>query len=855
MPRYDDRLDNVLDLLRSKEHSNSDTVFRHISDILIQENRSLEGVRRAAVLSNLADVYPKTSQPARMEVMDIAARVDGAAPELVSIAAADVSINGTRIWDRVRLKSTDWLALLPRLPKSVLGRLRGRLDLPDDIVVGIDREWRERVKDSAYDVPTLPNALAALRRQLPDAKTGESTTDPNSDVQAPTTDDLIPDNEEALFADVGQQIDEEADPLDLTNAVNVIGPPNTDPIDADAAVSTEEIDQSEAEEDGNQTLFVTPSHSDDLGDDLGDDLPKLPSERGSLIDLTDVLRNADARFEDSEAAEQSEETAETDEDTPLVEDAETAKKASSSDIVEESSIEAEDEAETEIENDTIDEDTLDPELEDFALNEKPQVEEQKIQDILERLREFGSRNRDAEEGTTATNPATPEEILAVADAISSNAPDETIETGERRAANLFEPALANDADAIEPAQENAAVETEAPPRVRTSGAALFLAEQPPEGTEEPAESPGLPDAIMFDSAAGFQPLTVNGTTWVTDRFGTIAEFYCDEEKAFGLDREALNGQIFSSLFKGASQQEFDQALNTRRPFRDRSLISAVDNKTWMLSAVPVFDEDSGIFLGHRGTATGLTLNEQNADDEDALLHGASSPNEQTSAVLDVAGLAHELKTPLNAIRGFAEMIGMQQLGPASDFARHRSRRISQEADQLHHILTDLLLAKGPKSNDLEEYRGLKPAIEKALEPFSSHYDMNGLQALNTQTMTSIEPELLRSILEKMLHNCALWTPAGRNIAISVSCDDPSSARIEMMLIGWMGGSGNDDIDALGAGPRLSYRHPLLEKSFQGRGIKAAMGQVTQVGGRLFMRGAGRREAALILVLPTRNGPA
>lgn len=842
MPRYDDRLDNVLELLSSSEHSNSDTVFRHISDILIQENTTLEGTHRAAVLSHLATIYPKTSQPARMEVMDIAARVNNTVPELVSIAAADRSIIGTRIWDRVRLSSNNWQDILPTLPKSVLGRLRARLDLPDDIVVSIDREWRDRVKYGEQQVPTLAETLADLQTDL------TTETQPI----ALETDSLIPESEETLFADVEQQIDDEADPLDLSEPVvdaklkeNDEGE-SEDPKGAsdDAALAKDDseqsiIERSETRLNQQSEAAQTPDETADKSDGNGKDglfsttqpdeldaseKRTLPSESSALIDLTDLLKNADARFKDSEAAGQ-------------VEAAEDSRQSASDEDSNEEEILAEiSNAISKGDADSqVDDSADDDEDDDFALNEKPQVEDQKIQDILERLRDFGSRSRAAAD--------------VAEDVIAGNEQPEIPAQEPGRTAALFEPAAQDDA----PMDENGSTDAETAPREEKRSAFIFLPEQPPERTDEEEED-ALPDPIMFDSEAGFQPLTVNGTTWVTDRFGTIAEFYGEQDAAFGMATGALEGQILSSLFDAKSQQKLDQALNARRPFRDKSVISAIDSRTWMLSAVPVFDDDSGVFLGHRGTATGLTLSQPQEGGETQTPAPIGSASTDV-AVLDVASLAHELKTPLNAIRGFAEMIETQQLGPASAFARHRSQRISQEADQLHHILTDLLLAKGPQEDGTPDYTALKPELEASFAPFAEHLDVHGLTALGTQTATSLNPVLLRSIAEKMIHNCALWTPAGRNISINVSMDDTANVKVHMTLIGWMGGARRDDLREISAGPRLSYRHPLLQNSFQGRGLEAALGQIAQAGARLFIRGAGRIDAALILVLPIAKAQA
>jgi signal transduction histidine kinase len=55
-------------------------------------------------------------------------------------------------------------------------------------------------------------------------------------------------------------------------------------------------------------------------------------------------------------------------------------------------------------------------------------------------------------------------------------------------------------------------------------------------------------------------------------------------------------------------------------------------------------------------------------------------------------LVHELRTPTNAIAGFAEMIETQMLGPVSDVYRARAHVIRSEARELLGAIDDLDLA-------------------------------------------------------------------------------------------------------------------------------------------------------------------
>src|SRR6185312_11654595 len=83
-------------------------------------------------------------------------------------------------------------------------------------------------------------------------------------------------------------------------------------------------------------------------------------------------------------------------------------------------------------------------------------------------------------------------------------------------------------------------------------------------------------------------------------------------------------------------------------------------KTFLLSAVPVFDFTTGVLTGYRGTATDVTELRK----REVGLRVAKEMAEMASRAKTefLANMSHELRTPLNAIIGFAEVMHMELLG-------------------------------------------------------------------------------------------------------------------------------------------------------------------------------------------------
>jgi hypothetical protein len=122
-----------------------------------------------------------------------------------------------------------------------------------------------------------------------------------------------------------------------------------------------------------------------------------------------------------------------------------------------------------------------------------------------------------------------------------------------------------------------------------------------------------------------------------------------------------------------------RAFAVRAPFRDAALNLAGDGLVageWKISGVPAFDPGDGRFAGYRGIA----------------LRETSAPGAATSEILSdpdsLRELVHEIKTPLNAIIGFAEIIDGQFLGPADRRYRERAADIVEQAQLLLAAIDD-----------------------------------------------------------------------------------------------------------------------------------------------------------------------
>lgn len=274
-------------------------------------------------------------------------------------------------------------------------------------------------------------------------------------------------------------------------------------------------------------------------------------------------------------------------------------------------------------------------------------------------------------------------------------------------------------------------------------------------TEAPAEEVLRPDPAAPQLPA--VPVTgPNLFRWECDASGQIGWVE-------GAPRGALIGRSLPTS-EGAPR-ELVRAFTDRLPFDDTPLTlptPALEGE-WRLSGIPAFSPTDGRFLGYRGIARreGVEIEE--------------APPSQPVAAADAEALRetiHEIKTPLNAIIGFAEIIDGQYLGPAHRNYRHRAAEIVTQARTLLAAIEDLdlgarLQARADSSavTDLAE---VLPPIAEELGNRALSRDMRLRIVTSLGTLRcGVEPDLAKRLLTRLLGAAVDAAPDGHQVEVDV----------------------------------------------------------------------------------------
>jgi hypothetical protein len=190
----------------------------------------------------------------------------------------------------------------------------------------------------------------------------------------------------------------------------------------------------------------------------------------------------------------------------------------------------------------------------------------------------------------------------------------------------------------------------------------------------------------------------------------------------------------------------------RSPFRDGTFVIGGDSSVageWKMSGVPAFEPADGRFAGYRGLAQ---RDERGAGEDAGAIPDPASLRE----------LVHEIKTPLNAIMGFAEIIDGEYLGPADRPYRERAAHIVGQSRLLLGAIDDLDFAakvlassKGdePRSNLRSILADLLPELRSSARERGADVELaRGSSAIEAAISAELGERVIRRTLAAVIEH-------------------------------------------------------------------------------------------------------
>jgi signal transduction histidine kinase len=202
----------------------------------------------------------------------------------------------------------------------------------------------------------------------------------------------------------------------------------------------------------------------------------------------------------------------------------------------------------------------------------------------------------------------------------------------------------------------------------------------------------------------------------------------------------------------------------------------------------------------------------------------------------VSAVSHELKTPLTAIRMYAEMLEGDLVD--SD-ARRRDyyRTITAESERLSRLINNVLelarIEKKPTSLKLM-LGDLAPVVRDALEVLRPHVEREGfsleLDVAGALPSVQFEPDALRQVLFNLVDNALKYSRESEDRRISVRLQAKAGGRVRLIVRDRGPGVDPEHLGAIFQ-PFFRGERELTRKT-QGTGIGLALvhGLVQRMGG-------------------------
>lgn len=382
--------------------------------------------------------------------------------------------------------------------------------------------------------------------------------------------------------------------------------------------------------------------------------------------------------------------------------------------------------------------------------------------------------------------------------------------------------------------------------------------------------------------------------WEADGELRLSELGRGATADLGIPAQLLLGRALPQI-AGADEESAAvlSLLRRRQPFRNRTLRLRLPSDgsevALVLSGVPFFDSEDGRFAGYRGTggpaaAQPLAIGRSRRSEVAETLANeverlsaevcdlrlalqrlvAEAPRDAADEGHELARLGHELRSPLNAILGYAEFAQQRPYGPLPLRYQDCMERIAAAARHLQRVVDALGGAPGNgeaeaadavnEGGQASENCRLDQAVSEALSIVSIEAERRGVDCsavpVSLPLRVSLPHGALVQILVNLLGNAVKFSPEGGAIGLEAE----TGAVEQLTLVVWDQGGG---IPAalLGrifeAGFRADTRGGPEGK---GLGLAIARDLARRFGGEIKAENSTRRGARLRLTLPLAESP-
>jgi len=275
-----------------------------------------------------------------------------------------------------------------------------------------------------------------------------------------------------------------------------------------------------------------------------------------------------------------------------------------------------------------------------------------------------------------------------------------------------------------------------------------------------------------------------------DPQGRIMSWNSGAQRIKGYSAEEIVGQSFTRFYsskdaeRGAPTRDLE-AARTRGRFEDEGWRMRRDGSTfWANIVLTAVLDHVGNLRGFAQLTRDLTGRRQ-ADDEIAKAKAVAEKTSLASAEF-LSGMSHELRTSLNAILGFAQLMESEQQPPPTPSQKESVAKIVQAGWYLMELVNEVMdlamIESGRLSWSLEpmSLADVMHECHAAIEPQAQKSGIRmTLPEIDGQCFIKADRTRVKQVLTNLLSNAIKYNRPGGSVVVECTVSAPQRVRISV----------------------------------------------------------------------------